>query len=30
MEKFYLEGPSLERKYEIIFESGNILYVKII
>ncbi len=29
MEKFYLEEPSLERKYEIIFESGNILYVKI-
>ena len=29
MEKFYLEEPSLERKYEIIFESENILYVKI-
>lgn len=29
MEKFYLEEPSLKRKYEIIFESGNILYVKI-
>lgn len=29
MEKFYLEEPSLERKYETIFESENILYVKI-